>query len=54
MKREDFLHKALYTHFHKKNLSNLGICKFSCRPADNKDDDISKKKDFFVMFLILS
>ena len=41
--------------FIKENLSSLGICKLSCRPADDKDDDIFKRErrftDVFVTFV---
>ena len=41
--------------FIKENLSSLGICKLSCRSADDKDDDIFKPEkrftDVFITFV---
>ena len=41
--------------FIKENLSSLGICKLSCWPVDDKDDDIFKPErpftDVFITFV---
>ena len=50
-----FCTKLNMSIFIKENLSSLGICKFSCRPADDKDDDIVKPErrlpDVFKTFV---
>ena len=42
-----FYIKLYMSIFIKENLSSLGICKLSCRPADDKDDDIFKPERRF-------
>ena len=55
VKTERFYIKLYMSIFIKENLSSLGICKLSCRSADDKDDDIFKPErrftDVFITFV---